>query len=325
MRRRQTRASSRRVDPAAHGDDVEARHLVRRVRDPVGQPRVRRQQQQARGRQIEPADGDEARGRRRRGRRRRSDVPRDRGASSRRRAACETRSSATARGARSMPSTIRRARSGTTSTAVGRGRRGRPRARGPPGSPRSPAPATGCRASTKRGSGGRRPAAAVFGAVARRSVSSSSHDLHSTRARRRGRASRSPAASSRQRSSSVKADGSGTIEQRTAADRGRDGPAARVRDPRRRQRRLAPIRRRKRRPGRWPTSIGPGVTYVSSTPVKTDKAQGRDTIYAFTDITQLHISEQPRVPGGVSLARRSRRQHAGQSRSRSTAQPDGNA
>jgi hypothetical protein len=46
-------------------------------------------------------------------------------------------------------------------------------------------------------------------------------------------------------------------------------------------------------------SLGPGVTYVSSTPVKTETAQGRDSVYAFTDITKLHMSEQPRLPGGI--------------------------
>jgi hypothetical protein len=49
-------------------------------------------------------------------------------------------------------------------------------------------------------------------------------------------------------------------------------------------------------------SLGPGVTYVSSMPVKTDKGQGRDSVYAFTDITKLHLSEQPRLPGGVTLS-----------------------
>ena len=71
-------------------------------------------------------------------------------------------------------------------------------------------------------------------------------------------------------------------------------------------------------------SIGPGVTYVSSTPVKTAKGQGRDSVYAFTDITQLHISEQPRVPGGVSLGPQSS-QNSGQITFALTKQPDGTA
>ena len=99
----------------------------------------------------------------------------------------------------------------------------------------------------------------------------------------------------------VKADGSGTIEQRTlltdaAMDQLRafailgGGNSADTVDP------TSEAQARS-----MAASIGPGVTYLSSTPVKTDKAQGRDTIYAFTDITQLRISEQPKVPGGVSL------------------------
>jgi len=98
----------------------------------------------------------------------------------------------------------------------------------------------------------------------------------------------------------VKADGSGTIEQRilltdAAMDQLRafailGGNSGATIDPtsEAQARSLA-------------ASIGPGVTYMSSMPVKTDKGQGRDSLYAFTDITQLRISEQPQVPGGVSL------------------------
>jgi hypothetical protein len=98
----------------------------------------------------------------------------------------------------------------------------------------------------------------------------------------------------------VKADGSGTIEQRTvltdaALDQLRafailGGGAAGSSDP------TSEAQARS-----MAATIGPGVTYVSSTPVTLDKSQGRDTIYAFSDITQLRISEQPPVPGGVSL------------------------
>jgi hypothetical protein len=72
-------------------------------------------------------------------------------------------------------------------------------------------------------------------------------------------------------------------------------------------------------------ALGPGVTYVSSTPVKTDKAQGRDAVYAFRDITQLRVSEQPRVPGGVSLGPQRPGQNAGQITFALARQPDGNA
>src|SRR3977135_1695856 len=45
-------------------------------------------------------------------------------------------------------------------------------------------------------------------------------------------------------------------------------------------------------------SIGPGVTYVTSTPISSPLGQGRQTTYAFTDVSQLRISTQPAAPGG---------------------------
>jgi hypothetical protein len=48
-------------------------------------------------------------------------------------------------------------------------------------------------------------------------------------------------------------------------------------------------------------SIGPGVTYVSSEPITTPNGQGREAIYAFTDVSQLQISTQPAVPGGLNV------------------------
>jgi hypothetical protein len=47
--------------------------------------------------------------------------------------------------------------------------------------------------------------------------------------------------------------------------------------------------------------LGPGVTYVSSTPIMTGDGQGRDILYAFTDINQLHLSQTPPAPGGVTV------------------------
>jgi hypothetical protein len=98
----------------------------------------------------------------------------------------------------------------------------------------------------------------------------------------------------------VKADGSGTIEQRTlltetAMDQmrtlailGGGNPDAADPTSEAQARSLA-------------AAIGTGVTYVSSTPVKLEKLQGRDTLYAFADVTQLRISEQPNLPAGVKL------------------------
>ena len=47
--------------------------------------------------------------------------------------------------------------------------------------------------------------------------------------------------------------------------------------------------------------LGPGVTYVSSTPISTGEGQGRDIIYAFTDINQLHLAQTPPAPGGITV------------------------
>ena len=49
------------------------------------------------------------------------------------------------------------------------------------------------------------------------------------------------------------------------------------------------------------TSMGSGVTYLSSTPISNGDAQGRAIVYAFTDINQVRISQQPPAPGGVTI------------------------
>ena len=94
----------------------------------------------------------------------------------------------------------------------------------------------------------------------------------------------------------VKADGSGTIEQRlllteTAKDQlrtlailGGGNPESTDLTSEAQAKALA-------------ASIGPSVTYVSSTPITVDKSQGRDSLYSFPDITQVRISEQPNLPG----------------------------
>jgi hypothetical protein len=98
----------------------------------------------------------------------------------------------------------------------------------------------------------------------------------------------------------VKADGSGTIEQRLlvteqALDQLRafailGGGNAGNSDPtsEAQARALA-------------ATIGPGVVYVSSTPITAGKSQGREALYTFADVSQLRISEQPSIPGAASL------------------------
>ena len=48
-------------------------------------------------------------------------------------------------------------------------------------------------------------------------------------------------------------------------------------------------------------ALGPGVTYVSSLPVTTPIGQGRDAVYAFTDVNQLRVAAQPAAPGGGTV------------------------
>jgi hypothetical protein len=47
--------------------------------------------------------------------------------------------------------------------------------------------------------------------------------------------------------------------------------------------------------------IGQGVTFVSSAPITTAAGQGRESVYAFTDVNQLKISTQPPAPGGINV------------------------
>jgi hypothetical protein len=49
------------------------------------------------------------------------------------------------------------------------------------------------------------------------------------------------------------------------------------------------------------SALGPGVTYVSSTPITTPTGQGRDAIYAFTDVNQVRVATQPPAPGGATI------------------------
>jgi hypothetical protein len=48
-------------------------------------------------------------------------------------------------------------------------------------------------------------------------------------------------------------------------------------------------------------TLGPGVTYVSSTPIRTAEGQGRDIVYGFSDINQLRLSDAPSALGGGRL------------------------
>lgn len=49
------------------------------------------------------------------------------------------------------------------------------------------------------------------------------------------------------------------------------------------------------------TTMGQGVTYVSSTVIDTSEGVGRDIKYAFTDINQLSLNQSPPAPGGMPV------------------------
>jgi hypothetical protein len=48
-------------------------------------------------------------------------------------------------------------------------------------------------------------------------------------------------------------------------------------------------------------TIGAGVTYVSSTAINSSEGVGRDIKYAFTDISQLRLDAAPPPPGGLPI------------------------
>jgi hypothetical protein len=58
------------------------------------------------------------------------------------------------------------------------------------------------------------------------------------------------------------------------------------------------------------SALGPGVTYVSSSPITTPTGQGRDAIYAFTDVNQVLVATQPPAPGGAAIKAQGLSTHA---------------
>jgi hypothetical protein len=48
-------------------------------------------------------------------------------------------------------------------------------------------------------------------------------------------------------------------------------------------------------------SLGPGVTMTATEKISNDEGEGRESTYAFSDVSQLRVSEQPQAPGGVSI------------------------
>ena len=97
----------------------------------------------------------------------------------------------------------------------------------------------------------------------------------------------------------VKGDGSGTIEQRTivltaalaqmrqlAAMSGRSAAT------------IDPLSEDQARA--LAASLGQGVSLVSTKTIKTAEGEGRESTYAFTDVSQLRVSEQPPAPPDIA-------------------------
>ena len=99
----------------------------------------------------------------------------------------------------------------------------------------------------------------------------------------------------------VNGDGSGTINHRMVYTKAALAQLKSVRGVRRRprRRRADPLSEQQARD--MTASIGPGVSYVSSELVTTPLGQGREAIYAFTDVSTLRISTQPAAPGGINI------------------------
>jgi len=97
----------------------------------------------------------------------------------------------------------------------------------------------------------------------------------------------------------VKGDGSGTINQRTVV---LTAALAQIRQLAAMSGRTAasidPLSEDQARA--MAASLGPGVTLVSTNAIKTAEGEGRESTYAFTDISQLRVSEQPAAPPEVA-------------------------
>ena len=98
----------------------------------------------------------------------------------------------------------------------------------------------------------------------------------------------------------LKADGSGTIDQRLLFTQAAVAQLRQLAALGGGGQTFEPVSEQQARDAA-PT-IGAGVTYVSSTAVNNSEGIGRDIRYAFTDITQLRLDAAPPPPGGLPIA-----------------------
>jgi hypothetical protein len=97
----------------------------------------------------------------------------------------------------------------------------------------------------------------------------------------------------------LKADGSGTIDQRLVFTQAAVAQLRQLAALGGGGQNFEPVSEQQARDAA--TTMGSGVTYVSSTPVSNSEGIGRDIKYAFTDISQLRLDQAPPGPGGLSV------------------------
>ena len=97
----------------------------------------------------------------------------------------------------------------------------------------------------------------------------------------------------------VKADGSGTLQQRTLIKKAALAQLRNFSALGGGRATLDPLSEDQARS--LAASLGEGVTLASTSAIHTDEGEGRESTYAFADVTKLHVSEQPPTPGGVTV------------------------
>src|SRR6266436_3298018 len=98
----------------------------------------------------------------------------------------------------------------------------------------------------------------------------------------------------------LKADGSGTIDQRLLFSQAAVAQLRQLASLGGGGQDFDPLSEKQAREAA--TTMGQGVTYVSSTAINSSEGVGRDIKYAFTDINQLSLGQVPPPPGGMSMA-----------------------
>lgn len=96
---------------------------------------------------------------------------------------------------------------------------------------------------------------------------------------------------------SVKPDGSGTIDQRMLFTQAAVAQLRQFATINGGTGDFEPVSEQQARDGA--AALGPGVTYVSSTPINSPEGVGRAITYAFTDINTLKLDQAPPPPGGM--------------------------